>query len=734
MAAERRDAGEQPQGPVDQPERVGTHQRRVLEQIGRHWADTLGSRRAAVRTVPLDPGLGSYPEPPPPTRFGRVAPVQMFRAEAPDELMATEPAGAPETRTGLLVARLRRLVLGPPLRNSALLRERMRKLVAMPVLASDLLSSVAYGPESMLSVLILAGSAALRLSIPIAAGLIVLMITAGVSYRQTIPAYPQGAGAYNVAGDNLGGLAALVAAAGLMIDYVLTVAVSIASGLDAVTSVFPAVGGYTVPAGLAVILLLLAGNLRGVRQAGAAFAIPTYAFLIAIVLLLGGGLVQLAGRGFTVFTPPPAAAQESLGVLLALRAFTSGATSMTGIEAVSNAIPAFERVEWRNARTTLSWMVGVLVTMFAGLMALIHFDGIAPEQRQTVLSQLGHIVFGGGPLYDLLQAATALILLFAANTSYNDFPRLLFFMARSYDAPRVFLRLGDRLAFSNGIIALSVAAALIFGTFHGNTGNLIPLYAVGVFLAFTLSQSGMVVHWWRRRGSHWRKSMVVNGLGALLSALVLVTAAATKFTEGAWLVVIVIPCLVLLFRRIRHHYDVVRDNVALHPIPAQAARNAIIPARRFVLEQPPTAAGEEQEESPEELQHLAVVPMARLDLASLRALAYAASLSIPVMGAHISPSHEEAEEFREQWNTWGDHLHLEIIESPYRAIVAPLAHYLKALRAERPDVTLTVVVPEIIVKRHWQELLHSHTGDRLRRAVRHQPGIVVTTVPVHLPA
>nr|WP_229848669.1 APC family permease [Kitasatospora griseola] len=616
----------------------------------------------------------------------------------------------------------------------------MRKLVALPVLSADALSSVAYGPEAMLAVLVLAGAAGLRYTVPIAVTIVFLMLAVGVSYRQTIRAYPHGGGSYIVATANLGRVPGLAAAAGLMTDYILTVAVSIASGMAAVTSAIPSLQPDIVPIGIVVIAALLAGNLRGVRQAGALFAAPTYAFVIAVLVLVAAGLSDAAGRGFHPTATPQLTATESVSLLLVLRAFASGSTAMTGIEAISNAVPVFQPTEWRNARTTLGWMVGLLVALFAGTIALVHLDGIVPSANETVLSQLAHRTFGSGFLYVFTQAATAAILLLAANTAYNDFPRVLYLLARDHQAPRIFLRLGDRLAFSNGIILLSVAAAAIYAAFGGKTGPLIPLYAVGVFLAFTLSQTGMVVHWWRLRDRHWRKSLAFNATGALLSAIVFITAGITKFTEGAWFAVLTVGLFILVTTRIRHHYDTVRAAVALHPHAVEVPSHTITPPgpgtgppRATWPEAPSEAQAEaESEETPEEIHPLSIVPIATLDQAGMRALAYAASLQQPVLALHISSSADEAQRFREYWNLWGDHLPLKIVLSPYRAIVAPLVNYIESLHHQRPDLTLTVILPEIVV-RHWRHrLLHNRLAARLRRALRPLPKVVVTTVPFHV--
>ncbi|MFC6016001.1 APC family permease [Plantactinospora solaniradicis] len=720
----------------------------ALHDVGQRWHADLGGHPPRDAVLPLDPSLEQYRQQPTPGRFGRLARIEMFRTERRGQLTVTGSADASGTWLRRAPARLRRALLGPPLASAAVLQERMRKLVALPVLSSDLLSSVAYGPEAMLAVLVLAGSGALGLSLPIAAGLVVLMVTVGTSYRQTIRAYPHGAGSYLVASDSLGPRSGLTAAAGLILDYVLTVSVSVAAGIGAITSALPGLTPFTVPLGLLVIAGLLAGNLRGVRAAGKIFAAPTYLFIAAVLLLFAVGLARAAARGFTPVPPPQVGAVEGLGLLVVLRAFASGASSMTGIEAVADAVPAFRPVEWRQARTTLTWMVGILVVLFAGLTILIDFNGLVPGGDETLLSQLARRTFPTGPWYALIQAATTIVLLLAANTAFNDFPRLLFFMARDGYAPRRFLHMGDRLAFSNGIVALAVAAALIFVAFGGYTQSLIPLYAVGVFLAFTLSQAGMVAHWRRHRGRNWRRRAALNATGALLCALVLVTAAITKFVAGAWVVVLAVPLLVLLCLHIRWHYDAMREALALPP-PQVPGTGRPEPAggpggSGRGGEPDPMGRPNRVEEStgpgdllvdltPREVRHLVVVPVARLNLAALRALAYAASLGQPVFAVHLSPEQEEADRFRQQWETWGDHLRLETIISPYRTVIAPLAQYVEALHAVRPEVTLTVVVPEIVVRHLWHKLLHTRTELLLRRALRDLPGVVVTSVPIHLP-
>lgn len=724
-------------------------QLRTLRQVGREWGSVCEAPEVWRRALPVDPTLGEYPDPAEirPTRFGRFVPVAGRGGRLP-AIETTPVAEELPSWIGRASHRARRIVLGAPLSATAIAIERMRKLVALPVLSADALSSVAYGPEAMLAVLVLAGAAGLRYSIPVSAAIAFLMLAVGVSYRQTIRAYPQGGGSYIVATENLGRVPGLIAAAGLMTDYVMTVAVSVASGVAALTSAIPSLSSSTVPIGVGVIVVLLAGNLRGVRQAGAMFAAPTYAFIVAIFALVAVGLVDAAGRGFHPSPTPRLTATEGAGVLLVLRAFASGSTAMTGIEAISNAVPAFRPVEWRNARTTLTWMVALLILMFAGTITLVHFDGTVPSGQETLLSELAHRAYGSDVMYAFTQAATAAILLMAANTAYNDFPRVLFLLARSFHAPRLFLRIGDRLAFSNGILLLSLIAAAIYAGFAGNTESLIPLFAVGVFLAFTLSQAGMVVHWLRHRDDpHWRRSMYLSAIGAGMSAIVFVTAAITKFTAGAWVAVLAVGGFVALALQIRRHYDLVARATALHPHAIAVPEHPCAPApgngtevdgnaARSRSATPPSEDEQlgETEETPEELHHLTVVPVIGLDLPGMRALAYAASLQQPVLALHISPTEAEAERFRGYWRAWGDRLPLEVVVSPHRALVAPMVNYLWSLHAQRPDLTLTVVMPEIIVRHWWHRPLHNNTTERLRRALRPLRKVVIATVPFHLAA
>ena len=698
-----------------------------LRDLGRQWADWMPAREDWERALPVDPHLKYLVDQP-----ARSSAFVRIRSSGPgdaDEIESTPRADEPESALGRAGFLARRVLIGPALRSTAIAEERMSRWLALPVLSPDALSSVAYGPEAMMAVLVLAGSAELKLSLPIGGVLVVLMLAVGLGYRQVIRAFPHGGGSYVVAKDSLGAKWGLLAAAGLTLDYILTVAVSVASGVAATTSAIPSVSSITVPLGLVVIALLVVGNLRGVRSAGALFATPTYMFVTAIAMIVIVGLVDSATGGFHAVAPPPHHATQALGVLLILRAFSSGATAMTGIEVISNSVPVFEPPEADNARRTLTIMITLLVSMFIGVVLVAYLEGIAPGS-QTVLSQIAHRTVGSGVLYAYVQIATTAILLIAANSAVNGFPRLLYFMARDRYAPMAFLRMGDRLAFTAGIVVLAVPAAIVYAAFNGQTEPLIPLFAVGVFVAFTLAQSGMVAHWWHHREHGWQRALAINLVGAVLSGAVAIIAAVTKFAQGAWLVVVLMPLIVLVCLRIHRAYErahrelVPRGDEMLsappgHLAPPPPARNGRRPAP-------------EEQDAPSEIQHLVVVPVAVLNLAALRALAYAASLQLPVLAVHVSPSEEEGERFHRYWKAWGAYLPLEVVVSPYRATVAPLANYIEALHHQRPDITLTVIVPEIIPAHRWESILHGHTAQTLRRILVRHEGIVVTSVPFHL--
>ncbi len=486
-----------------------------------------------------------------------------------------------------------------------------------------------------------------------------------------------------------------------------------------------------MPIGLAMILLLVLANLRGARDAGALFAVPTYMFVLSIALVVVVGLIKSASHGFPTIAAAGSSRDRGARVLLILRAFSSGATAMTGIEVISNAVPVFKPPEADNARTTLSWMVFLLVAMFVGVLVVAHLDGASPGNT-TVLSQIAHDTVGSGVLYAFVQISTTLILLIAANSAVNGFPRLLYFMARDGYVPRLFLHMGDRLAFSSGIIVLAVPAALIYVVFNGQTEPLIPLFAIGVFVAFTLAQSAMVAHWWSHREHGWRRALATNLVGAVLSGAVVLIAAITKFAAGAWIVVILIPVIVVGCRRIRRYYVNTRQALALQPDdegaqrrPEQRRRARIEPAARLPASRPRTA------------------PTRSGISRSCRSRCWTAPRCVrsptpprwrfPTLALHVSPSKDEAKRFQRYWRAWGDHLPLEVLVSPYRSTLPPLANYIEALHDEHPDITLTVVVAELIPKYRWQVLLQNRVAARLRRMLIRSPGIVITSVPFHLP-
>src|ERR671939_898275 len=471
--------------------------------------------------------------------------------------------------TGLtgLYTRIKRLVIGEPLATAAAGHERLTKLKALAVLSSDALSSVAYATEEIMRVLLLAGTAALTASLPIGCVLVGLLFVVGFSYRQTIRAYPSGGGSYIVAKDNLGTLPGLTAAGSLLISYTLTVAVSVAAGVKALASAYPALDEVSAQIGVAVIVVITLINLRGIRESGTVFMLPTYVFLACMAALLGWGLVRF---GFGAAGQPAVVEQavEPLTLFLMLRAFASGGAALTGVEAISDGVPAFKPPEWINAQKTLTAMVVILAITFSGITYLANRMAIVPgvaeggHEAETVVSQIARGVFGDTPLYYAIQYSTFLILFLAANTAYSDFPRLAYFLGRDRFLPHQFTFRGDRLAYSVGIVVLGIASSVVLWSFGGSISRLIPLYAFGVFSAFTLSQSGMVMRWWRRREVGWQRSIVFNGVGALATFLVLLVVATTKFLDGAWMVVILLPLEVLLFRGIHAHYAQAADELA----------------------------------------------------------------------------------------------------------------------------------------------------------------------------
>jgi len=641
-----------------------------------------------------------------------------FQEIQPWLFVATEEIGRPNGGLALAWYRCWRALVGRPIPTSRSIHERLGKIQALAVLSSDALSSVAYGPEQVFIPLMLAGYAAMRSGLWIALAIAALMVIVGLSYRQTIRGYPNGGGSYIVAKDNLGTFPGLVAAASLLLDYVLTVSVSVSAGVAAITSAFPELFDDRVIICLAFVVLMTVGNLRGVRESGAIFAAPTYVFIVTMYgfLLVGFAKVIMAGGAVQPLPHGPVTAVEGLTLFLVLRAFASGCSAMTGLEAISNGVPAFKRPEAENARATLTWMVGILMTMFLGTMflALIYQAVPKPDGSETMVSLMARGIIGTGPFYYLLQASTAMILILGANTSYADFPRLASLLARDRFLPKLFTFRGDRLAFNTGILALSLFSALLVVHYAGITDALIPIYAIGVFISFTLSQSGMVRHWWRIRDRGWRTALIINGIGALSTGVVAVVVTTAKFAEGAWIAVLIIPCLIGLFLAIHHHYNSVWKQLSVSDLPPQP-----LPAARSDNLEDLDAPG-------------LLVPMGNVNKATLQTLRYALSLSPRVTVIHVSDVPEDVERFCDKLKAWWPKCNVVVIESPYRALVGPLVAYLDDRRAQNPDTTLTVVIPEFIVAHWWEHLLHNQTALRLKTALLFRKGVAVTSVPFHL--
>jgi len=599
---------------------------------------------------------------------------------------------------------LKRLLVGLPLKTKQAVHERLPKRLALAVFASDPLSSVAYATEEILLVLVLAGSAVVFWSVPVSLTIILLLTILTISYRQIIYEYPEGGGAYTVAKSNLGQLPGLTAAAALMIDYVLTVAVSVAAGMAALTSAAPALFPHRVALGLLAIVMIVVINLRGVRESGRIFATPTYLFVGTILLMVGVGLVQiLTGQSFRA-EPRQVPAVESLTLFLLLRAFSSGCTALTGVETISNGVTAFKRPESKNAGMTMAGMAAILGTMFLGISVLAYHFGILPREDETVVSQIARAIFGEGPLYYLVQVTTMLILILAANSAFAGFPRLASILARDSYMPHQMALLGDRLVFSNGVIILGLFSCALIVLFHGNTHALIPLYAVGVFLSFTLSQAGMVRRWMTKRGRHWRKKLVVNGMGAVATGLATLIIASTKFVHGAWIVVVLLPLLILWFRSIHAHYIAVAEQVAL-----ERDHRPPLPRRNTV-----------------------VVPISGVNRAVIRAVDYARGRSADVRAVSVDVDPEETARIQIQWAQWGCGVDLVVLPSPYRSVVGSLLDYIEELLEKDHNGWVTVVIPEILPARWWQNILHNQRALILKAALLFKDRVILTDVPFHL--
>ena len=596
---------------------------------------------------------------------------------------------------------LKKLLVGSPLATAQARHERLGKATGLAVFASDNLSSGAYATEEILRVLLLAGLAALTFAVPIAVPIAVVIS----SYRQTIASYPQGASDYLVTKDNLGVYPGLTAGAALLIDYTLTVAVSVSAGVAALTSALPALYPYRVLLGVSLVGLIGLANLRGIRESARFFAVWSYLFIGAYALLMLYGLGAYVVWGLPVLPPAPPAreATETLGVFLVLRAFASGAVALTGIEAVSDGVPAFKPPEVKNAQTVLVALGLIMVALFVGITVLASIHGIVPHDEETVVSQLTRRIFGSGLLYYFVQAISVIILALAANTAFADFPRLAFFMARDGYLPRQFASRGDRLVYSNGVIILGVASATLIAVFDGSTHALIPLYAVGVFTSFTLSQSSMVRRWISRRPEGWRWRVAVSGLGAATTGLVMVIVGVTKFVGGAWIVVILGGLLIAHFVSINRHYGQVAAQLSLDGFEGH----------------PP-------------MEHTVLVLVGDLHKGVLHALQYARMLSPSVKGVYVELDPDKTRRLKEKWIKWGLGAPLVVLSSPYRSLLHPFLEYLNHRLAIGDNHMVTIVVPEFVPAKWWQHLLHNQTALLIKGALLFRKNVVVTNVPYHL--
>lgn len=613
-----------------------------------------------------------------------------------------------------------RILIGQRLPTWAKEHERLTKVKALAVLSSDALSSVAYATEEILLVLVLAGSGALAFTWPIGlliAGLIV--IVAG-SYYQTIQGYPSGAGAYIVTHENLGRWYGLVAAASLLVDYILTVSVSISAGTVALTSAFPELIPYQADIGVFFVILITIANLRGVKESGTIFSIPTYAFILLMFGLIGVGFYRLETGSLQPLPMPqfdPTQITHGITYFLILRAFASGCTALTGIEAISDGVPAFEKPEANNACKTLIAMATLLCTMFLGITYLAHALHVVPVHDQSVVSQLGRLVFGDNSMYLILQASTVLILILAANTAFADFPRLASILARDGYLPRQMANLGDRLVYSNGVVALAFLSSLLILIFNGSPHRLIPLYAIGVFMSFTLSQSGMVKRWFKLRTKGWQIKAAFNAVGAFATGVVSVIIISTKFAHGAWIIAILIPALCYLLYITKLHYIDTAKQIAL---------------TRF-------QASQLAQFNPQ-IQYKVVIPVSRLNVATLSALQFARSLSNDVTAVMINIHSGPTEDVEKEWEQIVKDVPLVLLESPYRSVVEPMLEFLEKTDNREPEKGLAVVVlPEILPAQLWQNLLHNQTSLLLKAALLYKdphPGKerIVINVPYRLAA
>ncbi|MFC0334330.1 APC family permease [Paenibacillus sepulcri] len=603
-----------------------------------------------------------------------------------------------------MVGRFKRLLIGRPMKSAEIEGERLTKLKALAVLSSDALSSVAYGTEQILIVLMAAGFAAVWYSIPISLAVLGLLLILILSYRQTIFAYPAGGGAYVVAKDNLGVRTGLLAGGSLLVDYILTVAVSTSAGTDAITSAFPSLHDHRVLIALIMILFLTIISLRGITESASVLAMPVYLFVFAIFALIISGIIKYALGGVDAHPPEIGAAVSNISLFLLLKAFSSGCSALTGVEAVSNAIPNFKQPANRNAAATLIMMGAILGAMFVGISLLAYWYGITPNPKETVVSQIADSTFGRGVIYYIIQGVTALILFLAANTAYSAFPLLAFMLAKDKYMPNVFMVRGDRLGFSNGIIILGILSALLVVLFHGDTESLIPLYAVGVFIPFTLSQLGMMVRWIKLKPANWIIKLVINTIGMLTTLVITLIFIFTKFGH-VWMVFLFLPVVIWIFLSINKHYRNTADQLRIN----MEADKPVIKGSTIV------------------------VPVAGITRVVMQSLSYAKSLTENVVAVYVGFDDEDIERMEKKWEEWNPGVRLIVLRSSYRSVIRPLMKFIDTVEWKSAETDhITILIPQFITKHWWQYILHNQTGLMLHAYLFAQKDVVITTVPYHL--
>ncbi len=611
---------------------------------------------------------------------------------------------------------VKRILLGRPIATAEEMQERLSKKFALPVFASDAISSTAYATEEILLALVLAGAAAASFSFGISVAVVVLLVFVALSYQQTVYAYPGGGGSYVVSRENLGLLPGMVAAGSLMVDYVMTVAVSVASGVAAIISAFPEIAGYRIWVCVGLIVFIAILNLRGISESAKVFAFPTYAFIVLCAGLVVVGIVRWAMGDLHAAAGAVGGTTTIQGAALlwiVLRAFSGGCSAMTGTEAISNAVPAFKKPESRNASLTLGVMAGILAFLLLGVTGLTQVAHILPEENETVLGSLGHVVYGGGFFYYALQIATMAILVLAANTSFSGFPRLASVLARDGLMPRQFMNRGDKLVFSNGILGLTVAAIVVLVAFGGQVHRLIPLYAVGVFTSFTLSQAGMVVRWFRLKDKGWQHRAAMNGFGAALTGIVTVVVLVTKFLGGAYIVIIAVVILILAFYTVRRHYD----RVARFLSPQ--GEKELERLGQLAISRPRTTV---------------VLFVSQVNELTARSLALGRGLAPDDFHATtIASDPAQVLNLQRTWQEMDINIPLVVVDSPYREFIRPALEYIKSLRPG-PNHTVTVIIPEFVVEHWWENFLHNQNALRLKGALLGVPWVVVISIPFHIGA